>query len=77
MKDKIVEIIIEVCEDDSVKDNLDIDLIDSEIIDSFALVSLITKLEEEFNIELQPTQIKPDTWRSIDSIVKLVENKIS
>ena len=29
--------------------------------------------EEEFNIEIQPTQVSSDTWRYIKNIVKLVE----
>ena len=76
MKDKIIDIIIELSENENLRKNLDIDLIDNEILDSFAFISLITRLEEEFDIELQPTQISPDTWRSVDSIVELVNNKI-
>lgn len=76
MKDKIIDIIVELCEDDSIKYNLDIDLIENEILDSFAFISLITRIEEEFDIELQPTQISPDTWRSVDSITHLVKDKM-
>ena len=31
-------------------------------------------LNDEFNIEIQPTQVKPDTWRSVDKISDLVQN---
>ena len=30
-------------------------------------------LNEEFNIELQPTQIKPDIWRSVKSIAEYIQ----
>ena len=74
MEDKIINIIAEVCENEEIKDNLDIDLIENEILDSLAFINLISRLEDEFDIEIQPTQVKPDTWRNINSIVELVKS---
>lgn len=74
MEDKVINIIAEICENETIKDNLDIDLIENEILDSLAFITLISRLEEEFDIEIQPTQIKPDTWRSINSIIELVKS---
>ena len=74
MENKIINIIAEVCENEKVKDNLDIDLIENEILDSLAFINLISRLEEEFDIEIQPTQVKPDTWRNINSIIELVKS---
>ncbi len=74
MEDKIINIIAEVCENEEIKDNLDIDLIENEILDSLAFINLISRLEDEFDIEIQPTQVKPETWRNINSIVELVKS---
>ena len=74
MEDKIIDIIIELCENETIKDNLDIDLIENEILDSLAFITLISRLEEEFDIEIQPTQVKPETWRSVNSIIELVKS---
>lgn len=74
MENKIIDIIVEVCGDDSIRNNLDIDLLENDILDSLAFITLIARLEEEFNIEIQPTQVKPDTWRKIDSIIELVKS---
>ena len=74
MEDKVINIIAEICENETIKDNLDIDLIENEILDSLAFITLISRLEEEFDIEIQPTQVKPDTWRIINSIIELVKN---
>lgn len=74
MEDKVINIIVEICENETIKDNLDIDLIENEILDSLAFITLISRLEEEFDIEIQPTQVKPDTWRSINSIIELVKS---
>lgn len=74
MEDKVINIIAEICENETIKDNLNIDLIENEILDSLAFITLISRLEEEFDIEIQPTQVKPDTWRSINSIIELVKS---
>ena len=74
MEDKVINIIAELCENETIKDNLDIDLIENEILDSLAFITLISRLEEEFDIEIQPTQVKPDTWRNINSIIELVKS---
>jgi len=76
MEDKIIDIIVEICEDESIRDNLEIDLIENELLDSLAFINLLSRLEEEFDIEIQPTQISADTWRSVESIIELVESYI-
>ena len=72
MEDKVIDIIVEISENEEIRNNLEIDLIESEIIDSLGFINLISRLEEEFDIEIQPTQVKPETWRRIDGIVKLI-----
>lgn len=73
MEEKIIEIIENLTGYDKLKENVDIDLLENEILDSLAFIELMTTLEEEFNIEIQPTQVDPNTWRSVKKIVELVE----
>ena len=75
MRDLIIDIIIKITNYTNLKENIEIDLIQNEILDSLAFIELITELEETFDIEIQPTQIPSDTWRSVEKIVKMVENK--
>ncbi len=74
MKDKIINIIEEVSGYENLRENLDVDLLQNEILDSLAFIELISTLNDEFNIEIQPTQVKPETWRNVDKIVELVES---
>lgn len=73
MEEKIIEIIENLTGYDKLKENVDIDLLENEILDSLAFIELMTILEEKFNIEIQPTQVDPNTWRSVKKIVELVE----
>lgn len=74
MEERIIEIIENLTGFKNLKKNKDIDLLENEILDSLAFIELITNLEEEFDIEIQPTQVSPDTWRKIENIVKMVED---
>ena len=76
MEEKIIDIVAEVCEEESIKDNTNIDLIDNGFLDSLAFINLITMLEDEFDIEIQPTQIEPDNWRTIGAIIELIKKLI-
>ena len=74
MEEKIIEIIINLTGFTELKENKDIDLLENEILDSLAFLELITALEEEFNVEIQPTQINPNTWRSVEKITELIKS---
>lgn len=77
MEEKIIKIIEEICEIENIKENMDIDLIEEDLLDSLGFISLVAALEDEFNIEIQPTKVTSDTWRSIDKIIKLVKELIT
>ena len=74
MEERIIDIIEEVSGYRGLRENRDADLLQYEILDSLAFIELKTNLEEEFNIEIQPTQVSADTWRSIKKIAEMVEN---
>lgn len=76
MEEKIIKIIEDLTGYKGLDENRNIDLLENEILDSLAFIEFITSLEEEFNIEIQPTQIDPNTWRSIESISELVQGLI-
>ena len=77
MKEEILEIIIKLTGYEDLKNNIDIDLIEEDILDSLSFIQLISELEEKYNIEIQPTQVPGDIWRSVDRIVEMVKEKMN
>ncbi len=73
MEEKIIEIIENLTDYKDMKCNKDIDLLENEILDSLAFIELIETLNNEFNVEIQPTQVKPDTWRSVKNIAEYIQ----
>lgn len=74
MEEKIIKIIEELTEFKNLKNQKEIDLLENNILDSLGFIELINALENEFDIEIQPTQIDPNTWRSVDKIIELVKS---
>ncbi|MDD2980149.1 MAG: acyl carrier protein [Hespellia sp.] len=48
-------------------------LIDDEILDSFAILSIVSELEEEFGVSLTPVDIVPDNFNSAKALWKMVQ----
>jgi len=76
MDEKILQIIEEVCDDYTIKDDINRDLIETNTLDSLGFIELITRLEDEFNIEIQPTQADSASWRTVNSITNFVKSII-
>ena len=71
MKDKILEILGQIRPD--VDFATEQSLIDSGILDSFDIVSIISDLNDEFDISIRITELKPENFNSVDAILALVE----
>ena len=54
--------------DFSVEENL----IEEEMLDSFDIVTLVAKLNEEFDIEITPADLVPENFNSAKKIYELV-----
>ncbi|MBB5225267.1 acyl carrier protein [Treponema ruminis] len=48
-------------------------LIDNGVLDSFDVVQLVMKLNEEFDIEIGAEEITPENFNSADSIWAMIE----
>jgi acyl carrier protein len=75
MKEKILEILSEIRPDIDFKEENR--LIDEGYLDSFDIVSIISELNDEFNITIRVTELKPENFNSVDVIVDLVNRLLS
>ena len=48
-------------------------LIDDGILDSFDVVSIISELDDAFNVQIRITELDPDNFNSAEAIWKLVQ----
>lgn len=74
---EILNIVVEETGYEELRTNQDIDLIANDIIDSLAFINLIDRLSIDFNIEIQPTEVTADSWRTVKNITQMVNELIS
>ena len=48
-------------------------MIEDGMIDSVEMMELVAELEREYNIEIEPEDIIPENFKTIDTIVELVD----
>ena len=53
--------------------NTEENLIEEEVLDSFDIVTLVAKLNEEFDIEITPADFIPENFNSAEKIYELVK----
>lgn len=70
MEETVRNIILKVCGSAALAPG--VDLIESGILDSLALIELLSELED-IGIEIQPTQVDKNEFRTIDGIIRLAK----
>lgn len=48
-------------------------LIDDEILDSFAILSIVSELEDAFDVEVTPVEIVPENFNSAQALWNMIE----
>lgn len=69
--DELIEILEEI-QPDADYENCDT-LIDDGILDSFAILSIVSELQDEFEITITPAEIIPENFNSAKALWAMVE----
>ena len=69
---KLLEILTDINEDvDFINEKA---LVDDGLIDSFDITSIITALDEEFQVRIEASEIEPENFNSIEAIMETVKS---
>lgn len=75
-KQEVLDVLAEVCQEDAVKENPDIEIFEEGLLDSFGTVELLVAIESRFGITVPITEFDRDEWNTPNNIVnKLTELK--
>jgi D-alanine--poly(phosphoribitol) ligase subunit 2 len=72
--EKIIQILEDIRPDVDFK--AETNLVDGGVLDSFDIVSIISELNDAFDINIRVTDLKPENFNSFEAIHTLVENKL-
>lgn len=75
-KQQILEMLVDLCEDDIVLENTDIDLFEEGLLDSFGTINLLVEIETRFDISVPITDFNREEWNTPNRIAaKLAERQ--
>ncbi len=77
MKEKVLDILEELCDDSVVKENLDIDLFETGLLDSLAFVELLYSFEENFGVIISPSEVQREDISTPNKIINILNSKIA
>lgn len=75
LEEKILAIIEEICEDDVIYEERDINLKEEGLMDSLAFVELLVRMEE-FGIEVAPTEVTYEEIDTPNKIIHYIETRV-
>ena len=71
MMNELLEILNEI--DDTIDYETETGLIDDHLLDSFAIISLVSELEDAFDISIDAAEMTPENFNSAENLWKMVE----
>ena len=75
LEEKVLAIIEEICEDDVIYEERDINLKEERLMDSLAFVELLVRMEE-FGIEVAPTEVTYEEIDTPNKIIQYIESRV-
>ena len=75
IKEQVLDMLEEICEDDVVREDLDINMKEEGLMDSLAFVEMLVRIEEIFGLSIAPTEV---TYEEIDTpnrVISYIENR--
>lgn len=73
---KMLEMMAEICDDDAVYDERDVDLFQAGLLDSMAAIELLVAIEEEFGVFIAPTAVEREEMNTVNKIIHQVAVRI-
>ncbi|MDR4938285.1 D-alanine--poly(phosphoribitol) ligase subunit DltC [Rossellomorea marisflavi] len=71
---EVLDIIAEVCQEESVKETPDMDLFEEGLLDSFGTVEMLVEFEDRLGILVPITEFDRDVWNTPNAMIKQLKN---
>lgn len=75
MKETLFVILERICEDDIVRNNPDIDLFETDLMDSLGFAELLADIEDELGILIAPSEVDRSTFNTPNQILAYLETR--
>lgn len=76
MEEKILDILEDICGDDIMRKDRDIDLLEEDMMDSIDYTELLIAIEEQLGIIIAPSEVKREDMNTPNKIIAAVLAKV-
>ena len=75
-KERLLEVLADICEDDIVLSDPDVELFESGLLDSIAYMELLLEIERELGISVSPSEVEKEDVDTPSKLIEVVLNKL-
>ena len=75
IKEQVLEMLEEICEDEVVSEDLDINMKEEGLMDSLTFVEMLVKIEEIFGLSIAPTEVTYEEIDTPNKVISYIENR--
>ena len=75
VKEQVLDMLEEICEDDVVREDLDINMKEESLMDSLAFVEMLVRIEEIFGLSIAPTEVTYEEIDTPNKVISYIENR--
>ena len=75
VKEQVLDMLEEICEDDVVREHLDINMNEEGLMDSLAFVEMLVRIEEIFGLSIAPTEVTYEEIDTPNKVISYIENR--
>ena len=76
IEEKVLGMLEDICDDDAVREERDIDLFDAGLLDSMAAIELLVAIEEDFGVQIALTAVDRDEMNTVNKIIHQIEVRL-
>lgn len=75
MKEKVLDLLEELCGTDEFRNDMDLDLFDNGLLDSLGFIELVIQIEQVLGIKLQPTEVSREDLATPNKIIEFLSQR--
>ena len=76
MEEKLLDVLEDICGDEVVKENPDINLIEEDLMDSLDYTELLIAIEENFGVVIAPSEVTREQMDTPNKIIAIIKSKM-
>lgn len=76
LEQKVLDLVADICGDDCVYEERDLDLFEEGLFDSMAAIEFLVSLEDEFDVSIAPTELERSDMNTPNKIIERVAERL-